>query len=148
MSTRSAIAVLMPDGKYTAIYCHWNGYPAYNGKILAECYDTQEKAEALVALGSISVLDRELAPPAGKHRDFDDRESGYTLAYTRDRGDAMLVGRGKTAESAAKRLDHAYLYTFANGEWSVSYLDEYHHLPIGEFRDDSGEWQNHPVGRL
>lgn len=146
MSTRSAIAVLMPDGLYTAIYCHSDGYPSNNGRILAEHYNTQEKVEALVKLGALSVLDKELTPPGGKHPSFDDRERGYTLAYHRDRGDDYWIARGKTADRAAKNIDHAYLYTFANGEWTVS-SGEYDHLPISQFCDRHGDWDDIPCSR-
>ena len=34
MATRSTIAMKTEDGKVRAIYCHWDGYIAYNGKML------------------------------------------------------------------------------------------------------------------
>lgn len=38
MGTRSAIVLKREDGKYQGIYCHWDGYPSNNGKILFENY--------------------------------------------------------------------------------------------------------------
>jgi hypothetical protein len=52
MSTRSFIALEEGD-KYKAIYCHWDGYPEHNGKILVANYNTQEKIKKL---GSKSTL--------------------------------------------------------------------------------------------
>ena len=54
MGTRSTIGVLNTDGSVTAVYCHWDGYPEHNGKILMENYTTEEKVRELIGLGSIS----------------------------------------------------------------------------------------------
>lgn len=56
MSTRSLIALKKEDGTFEAIYCHWNGYLSWNGRLLLEHYKTYEKVEKLISLGSISVL--------------------------------------------------------------------------------------------
>ena len=56
MATRSTIAVEHADGTVSQVYCHWDGYLTHNGQILLDHYDTQEKAEQLVSLGSISSL--------------------------------------------------------------------------------------------
>jgi hypothetical protein len=56
MGTRSTIGVLNTDGSVTAVYCHWDGYPEHNGKILMENYITEEKVRELIDLGSISSL--------------------------------------------------------------------------------------------
>ena len=54
MATRSTIGVLNTDGSVTAVYCHWDGYPEHNGKILIENYTTEEKVRELISFGSIS----------------------------------------------------------------------------------------------
>jgi len=56
MATRSTIAIRNADNTVTAIYCHWDGYLSYNGKILFENYNTEEKVRELIALGDLSVL--------------------------------------------------------------------------------------------
>lgn len=56
MGTRSTIGVLNTDGSVSAVYCHWDGYPEHNGKILMENYTTEEKVRELIDLGSISSL--------------------------------------------------------------------------------------------
>jgi hypothetical protein len=56
MGTRSTIGVLNTDGSVTAVYCHWDGYPEHNGKILMENYITEEKVRELIDFGSISSL--------------------------------------------------------------------------------------------
>lgn len=56
MSTRSDIIVHCNDGHFRRVYCHWDGYPSHNGKILQESYNDRGKASHLVALGDISSL--------------------------------------------------------------------------------------------
>ena len=38
MATRSTIALEFADGTVQQVYCHWDGYLDYNGKLLAEHY--------------------------------------------------------------------------------------------------------------
>ena len=55
MGTRSTIAI-EKDGKVKAMYCHYDGYLEYNGKMLFDYYDSEEEAEALVNNGYASSL--------------------------------------------------------------------------------------------
>lgn len=58
MSTRSFIAMFDEDTtKYTAIYCHHDGYPEGVGLTLRDHYTTTEKISELMKLGDISSLD-------------------------------------------------------------------------------------------
>lgn len=57
MGTRSNIAYKKSDGKIVSMYCHYDGYPQYNGVILSEHYNTKEKARALVDNGYQSGLE-------------------------------------------------------------------------------------------
>lgn len=66
MSTRSNIGVLNNDGTVTAIYCHWDGYVEYNGRILSEHYQEVEKVKELISGGDLSSL-RQKIKPAGEH---------------------------------------------------------------------------------
>ena len=65
MATRSAIG-LLEDGKVKGIYCHWDGYPEYNGNILLKHYD-KEKTLDLLSLGNLSSLNEEI----GLKHEFD-----------------------------------------------------------------------------
>ena len=58
MATRSRIAIEDQTGKVRSIYCHWDGYPSNNGRILLKHFRTQEKVESLIELGSISSLNK------------------------------------------------------------------------------------------
>jgi hypothetical protein len=56
MGTRSTIALEFADGTVEQVYCHWDGYLAHNGKILAKHYMDPFKVKELLALGGFSSL--------------------------------------------------------------------------------------------
>ena len=82
MATQSYI-VRKEDNGYAGVYCHWDGYPEHNGRILLEHYSEPSKLRKLIALGNISVLDADI----GEAHSFGDRPEGITTFYGRDRGD-------------------------------------------------------------
>lgn len=70
MSTRSAIAIQeTKDGPVQHIYCHFDGYPKHNGKILNEHYRDPSKVKELLALGDMSSLDETIDKSVFYHRD-------------------------------------------------------------------------------
>jgi hypothetical protein len=97
MATRSRIGIRNDDDSVDSIYCHWDGYPQYNGRILMEHYQDESKVRELIALGSLSSLGAEI----GEKHDFsnphryntperdawDAQHSNICTAYFRDRGD-------------------------------------------------------------
>jgi hypothetical protein len=103
MGTRSNIVLARPDGMYVSIYCHWDGYPSHNGKLLLEHYDTQEKVEELIALGDLSTLGS--SPVEG------------TTAYHRDKGENL---RRTESVDIRDHYDQEYVYLFSNGHWTFS----------------------------
>ncbi len=121
MSTRSLIGMLKEDGTCQTIYCHWDGYPEYNGKMLLENYMEAEKIEALLTLGDISLLNEDVAPTTDTHA-FDSPEPGIVIAYHRDRGEALSEiciwpSKEKAAELAHQRFWAEYIYLFDKDKW-------------------------------
>lgn len=118
MATRSRIAIEDQDGTVRSIYCHWDGYPEYNGVVLKENYQTQEKVEQLIALGSISSLKPLVAPPEGATHTFDNPLEDVTVAYHRDRGEELSIKvHGKVQGFANSDIEeYGYVFTAA-GEW-------------------------------
>lgn len=127
MSTRSRIGIQNADKSVTSIYCHWDGYPSNNGRILLEHYKTESKVRELMALGNISILSEEI----GKKHSFEERSSArmpdgdirhkWCLAYGRDRGEteqeATTCPSLQTAFS--KQACEEYNYLFKNGKWHL-----------------------------
>lgn len=56
MGTRSRIGIEMPDHSVVSVYCHWDGYPEFNGKHLVQQYLNREDVEELIDGGSMSSL--------------------------------------------------------------------------------------------
>lgn len=70
MATRSTISVVNPTtGEIKSVYCHWDGYPEHNGRILMSHYATLEQAMQLVEMGSISSLHETIQDSVFYHRD-------------------------------------------------------------------------------
>ena len=119
MATRSTIAYKTTRG-VTAIYCHWDGYPAGVGKILQENYQAAYKIGKLVAHGDVSSL----GPEIGKQQDFDDRSTqrdDWTLFYSRDRGEDTPCKEFETIQEWMDHYDWSDYYYLWNGkEWLVN----------------------------
>lgn len=100
MSTRSFIAKQIGDDKYLTIYCHCDGYLSYNGAMLIDHYNSEEKVDELLKLGNLSSLCKKLNPdPSKPHSfDYDERQKDVTIAYGRDRGDKNIEARTLTME--------------------------------------------------
>jgi len=121
MGTRSRIAVMHGD-VCKSVYCHWDGYLDYNGKMLLEHYDSS-KANFLVALGDLSSLKPNIDIPEGVEHSFDDPAEDITVFYGRDRGEKSTEFKvDHTFEEFLKRCDDCcaeYYYIMRDGVWYV-----------------------------
>ena len=137
MSTRSRIGYLL-NGVVKSVYCHYDGYPEYNGQILEEFYKTFEDVKALVDLGDISSLGETTA-----FRD-EDHENG-TRDYFRWRGEPIKVMSDYGIQdyfNCGFDCGEDYLYLFLpsfdeNGDdlpgtWEVAYWDWDWFRPLNE----------------
>ena len=126
MGTRSFIIVANPKGDFTGSYCHWDGYPSHNGKLLLEHYNSKGKARELVRLGSLSSLGERAAPINPEAHSFNSKEEGTTVAYHRDRGEAWDGVKPVTFDTLSELVKYAdeswaeYVYLFWNGHWSYN----------------------------
>jgi hypothetical protein len=93
MATRSFICKSLPklyqNHTVVGVYCHYDGYPAGVGATLSTHYTTEARVDALLSLGSISRLHPRLVPDLDETHTFDNPAVGVTVAYHRDRGEAM-----------------------------------------------------------
>lgn len=119
MATRSNIAIQIEKDKFKKVYCHWDGYPAYNGRVLFENYISKEKIEELLSYGDISVLAGKLEPEEGMEHNFSNSQEGVTVFYNRDRGDDNTEAREVTKKELLNALDYVdYIYIFTlDNEW-------------------------------
>ena len=109
MGTRSRIGLQLSDDSILSVYCHWDGYPEFNGVKLLEHFNSYEKAAELIDGGDISSLwtnagwDNETLPTTGPQ-------------YYSSRGEVTEPRLDKTlGEYLSDGEEYAYL--FANGEW-------------------------------
>lgn len=112
MGTRSTIAIEFADGTVQQVYCHWDGYLAHNGKILAEHYMDPFKVRALVDLGGFSSL--EVSP-----------ESTADTAHTQ-RGEDLDINKYKNTDEyfdCSQQEEYDYILRNVNGvaTWFVRF---------------------------
>lgn len=129
MSINATIAIT--DGVLCkAVYLHWRGDIAGAGVMLHNYYATQEKAESLIALGSLSSLRERIAPLPGEKHTFEAPIKDVTVAYCRDRGEPLQIfsfpDMAAFGDKAfIERLtdisggNYAYLFDSRKGEWLV-----------------------------
>lgn len=141
MATRSTIAIHRADDTVKVIYCHWDGYPDNNGRLLIENYNNADKIEQLLELGNLSSL----GPEIGVQHEFDcpfeygtpeasawyDTKRNMCTFYGRDRGEKFC--EAVTYSNYELFLQNAqfeeYNYLFRNGEWYVTGYD-YDGVPV------------------
>jgi hypothetical protein len=121
MGTRSAIGVMHGD-VCKAIYCHYDGYPEHNGRILLDHY-TSERANALVSHGNMSILGKEIYPEDDLPvHSFGNRQADVCVFYNRDRGDYNETWQVCTSfEDMLDQFSHCqFFYVMQDGVWYVS----------------------------
>jgi hypothetical protein len=86
MATRSTISIKTKTG-FKTIYCHWDGYPSNNGRLLLDYYNSPEKANELILLGDLSSLREKIHPDPNQRHDFEHPQPDVCIYYGRDRGE-------------------------------------------------------------
>jgi len=139
MGTHSRIGVMHGD-KVKSIYCHWDGYLHFNGRILQESYDSS-KANHLVALGDLSSLRADIGEehafsqfelPAEEVEAYKTLTENWCTFYGRDRGEKDT--EWKVATTFDEFLEQCYnsgaeyYYIMKDGVWYVG--DTYGTTPL------------------
>ena len=121
MATRSFICKSLPNNTIVGVYCHFDGYPSGVGATLTTHYATDERVTALLNLGSISQLHPRLVPDLGDTHTFDNPAKNVTVAYHRDRGEAMSTTTFPSldvmVENVAHQLGVEFVYIWDSNEW-------------------------------
>lgn len=114
MSTRSTISIQTPS-VLRSIYCHYDGYLSGVGALLHTYYNTEEKVNALIDLGDLSILGEKLIPNPDAPHSFVKPQEGVTVAYYRDRGENNLyIARPISIHDINSQ---EYNYIFKDGAW-------------------------------
>lgn len=80
MSTRSRVGVLNADWSIRSIYVHYDGYPSHHYPILRDHYSTTAKIKALLLLGDLKALGKEI----GIKTNFGNPADRQCIAFMRD----------------------------------------------------------------
>lgn len=111
MATRSYIVIKLTDVEkakynttedYMGVYCHWDGYRAWNGRVLLQNYNTRAKAKDLIQRGSISSLQPTI------------KESSF---YCRDWKRKKEIDFFSDLNAYFSNCMICYVYLFDNNKW-------------------------------
>ena len=123
MGTRSRIGIQHKGNSITSVYCHWDGYPEHNGKMLLDNYQDAAKIKALIELGSLSSLREELGEQHPFDRDSTNPElpltDNWCLAYHRDRGEDLMIQEYDNIPDWINDMEE-YAYLWDGQNWLVN----------------------------
>ena len=129
MGTRSRIGIQLSDDSILSVYCHWDGYPEFNGVKLIEHFNSYDKASELIDGGDISALWTNV---------------GWNNETLDNLGPLYYSSRG---EDSAPRLDsdlceylspdgsEEYHYLFTNGQWVCYNMHQFDDTKLPEVID-------------
>ena len=140
MGTHAHIGIKNTDGSIEAVFCHWDGYPEFVGRILRDSYTAEEKVRKLIAFGNMSILGDRLEPieltaeqvkelgvvdPAT--HSYEKPQRGVCVFYHRDRGDDWAKCkplRFSSEQIACDCIESKYRYIFTpdgngGGTWET-----------------------------
>lgn len=119
MATRSHIGIVNQNNTVSYVYCHWDGYPEHNGKLLLKHYNNEETINKLLDHGDISSLRENIDSVTNTPHTFDKPQENVCVFYQRDRNE---TGVGKKTVSCVieykmnkSGIDYQYLYE--NNQW-------------------------------
>ena len=121
MGTRSLIGKQLKDGSILGVYCHYDGYPEYNGRMLRDKYNTVAKVDKLIDGGDMSCVYT---------------NAGWNNETLPESGPLHYTSRGESLESNAPEL-YSDLNAFLNGADASGAEYTYHYA--------DGEWTCHDV---
>ena len=113
MATRSMIAIEKGVDVYDSCYCHFDGYPVHNGKILKERFNTEQLVFKLIEGGDMSCL----------------KEKLEDVEYYTKRGEKLHVYENLSYDKlrkAAKDVGCEYIYIFFPDEnfWGYTEVED------------------------
>ena len=126
MSTSAAIGVVQADGTIKATFLMHDGSGVSAATILPGWYNSQEKADALLALGPLYKLGTKIAPDPDTHHSFKKPQPDVVLAFIRDRDRFrqnepcsyhIFKNREDFAKKAPAEMRVTTLHLFENGGW-------------------------------
>ena len=118
MSTNSNIAIEIKPGIAKMIYCHWDGYPSHNGKILLNHWSDRQKLMTMIEEGDVSNIAENL----GTQHDFRYCPVDECNFYRRDRKEYRPENKASdiSLEHFADFALEYFYYLDLDGVWHYS----------------------------
>ena len=121
MSTRSMIAQAQKDGTIRAVYCHGDGYPEHNGRLLNDYWTDPADVAELIDGGDMSCLDITLSR-CKFYAQAGDEDSAYIMAGEFNSYTDFLTTIGNDIE---------YVYVMLrSGKWAMADVRSGHARPL------------------
>ena len=117
MGTRSRIGIQLADESILSVYCHYDGYPEFNGVKLVEHFNSRDAVTELIDGGDISCLwtnagwNNETLPETGP------------LYYSSRGEDCPPRLDANLAEYLSDGEEYAYLFT--DGKWVCYNMNQF-----------------------
>ena len=131
MATRSRIGTELPDGSIISVYCHWNGYPEFNGRILRDHYDTAEKVRDLINGGNISALHTNV---------------GWNNETLPEVAPLYYTSRGESIDNNEPRLDEDIQQFLSDGEEYAYIFNRFSEWICYDIGDTTAQLTEIPAG--
>ena len=117
MATRSHIGI-KNGNSVRYVYCHYDGYPEYNGRLLLQNYTTVEKVNELIDGGDLSSLGKEIKTDLP--HSWAKRVEGVCVYYGRDRGETGVGPKTCDIDDYNDNdVDYQYLFDTDINKWTV-----------------------------
>lgn len=122
MATRSHIGI-KNGNSVRYVYCHYDGYPEHNGRILLQNYTTVEKVNELIDGGDLSILGENVKTDLP--HSFKKPVDGVCVYYGRDRGEKNVVPKMVNIDNYHNDngVDYHYLFDIETNKWTVDNTD-------------------------
>lgn len=119
MATRSHIGIVNSNNTVSYVYCHWDGYPENNGKLLLKHYNNEETINKLLDHGNISSLNENIDFDIDKPHTFHKPQENVCVFYKRDRNETKQEKKTVSCvvEYKMERNGVDYQYLYENGQW-------------------------------
>ncbi|WJZ47943.1 hypothetical protein [Synechococcus phage DSL-LC03] len=140
MGTRSRIGIELTDHSVVSVYCHWDGYPEFNGKMLVKHYQEREDVQELIDGGSMSsIRTRSTWSTGSSLRDevgeYITDDEGFLMSegdrdpqplYHTERGEEIDIMHSSFDQFVSDNCGEEYAYMYdLNGTWKAFKLAGY-----------------------
>ena len=133
MGTRSRIGIQLKDYSIMSVYCHWDGYPSFNGRVLNEFYNTPEKVADLIDGGNISSLHT---------------NAGWKNETLPETGPQYYTSRGESIKENEPRVDDNIVEYLNDGEEYAYIFNRFNEWICYDVRDTTAKLTEIPEGSI